>query len=535
MKYRIISLVISLLFITSNSFGYALKSALIVTQSTWSDKSVDPLLGTIHDVASAKKMAHAMGIKDEDMVILRDSEATKARIMQELSNLNKNAAEGGKVFIYFSGHGSNWLDMNTNQCKAGMLTNDMDYITNAELANATKRILKVSDKTIVMLDTCFSNGIIKGAGSRALSSNSNLKAKFAPLNSKITNAQCNTPINADLPANVGNNRGFGDATSLGAIQENYVLISTAKENEASWDSPISGGIGTQSVRDCLLGEARDLNGSGGISLEEIRACAQAKMDYQMRNQTNGSVSHLTIKGNRNLIPVPNPQPPATDLSNNENNKPPIQPPTSKPPPVSPPPVAVNPPPVNPPAKPPVQPPPPAPIVPPPVVDDRVASLETMKDILAQSNPEVKVNVTLASPKVKIGTQAFNLSVNSSKSGYVYVLLLGSDRKSFYILYPNKLASNNQIKENETITLPGENWKINASGPTGIDNILVMVSETARDFSSISQMITRPNSPFAFTLNDIKGRQKLVSLLTDNNGENKGSSRYGATLIKIEEY
>ncbi|WP_108646445.1 DUF4384 domain-containing protein [Polynucleobacter rarus] len=593
MKILKLILLTSFSLVISFSFASPYRSALIVTQSVWSSPDVDPLIGTIHDVASAKKIAHALGIKDEDMIILRDSEATKSRIMQELSNLNKNAAEGGKVFIYFSGHGSNWLDMNTNQCQAGMLTNDMQYITNTELANATNRLLKVSDKTIVMLDACFSNGVIKGTGSRSLSSNSNLKVKFARLNSKVTNAECNAPVNALIPAKVSGSRGFGDATSLGAIKENYVLISTAKENEASWDEPSSGGIGTQAVRDCLLGDAKDLNGSGGVSLEEIRACAQEKMNSKLRNQTNGSVSHLTISGNRTLIPVPS-QPPRTDLAN--NNKPPVskppvestapvaatpplEPPATKPPipsPIStaipPKPPATPPPTVTPPVelapesppmatKPPALPPvaiipsekppvtkPPAippivvippvnkpPDVKPTIVDDKIASLETLKDILAQSNPEVKVNVTMSSSKIKIGSESFNLSVKSNKAGYVYILLLGTDKKDFFILYPNKIEQKNEIKANETMNLPNDSWKVQAGGPVGVDNILVMVSETPRDFSSISQMISKPNIPFAYALNDIAGRQKLISLLTDNSGISNGSSRYGAKLVTVQEY
>jgi hypothetical protein len=63
----------------------------------------------------------------------------------------------------------------------------------------------------------------------------------------------------------------------------------------------------------------------------------------------------------------------------------------------------------------------------------------------------------------------------------------------------------------------------------------MVSETPRNFNSISKMITTPNSPFAFTLNDINGRQKLISLLSDNEGKNTGSSRFGAKLVNIQEY
>lgn len=534
-----IILLVSSVFIVPTLQAQTYHAALIVTISNFGDANITPLPGTFYDTDSALKMANAMGIPRSNIVTLRDSQATKARVLQELSQLNNQVSEGGKVFIYFSGHGTRWQSNKSNECETGVFTYDGQVISNGELANATKRLLRVSDKTMVMLDTCFSGGVIKDAGSRSLTSTS-LKPKYTNITPKSNYNTCFSATNMDL----SNFRSLGDGTLIGAIQENYVLISSARDNEVSWDEPSKGGVATQAVRDCLLGQAKDINGSGGISLDEIRMCAQSKMNENpsMKALTSGSVSHVTIKGNRNLIPVPPSTPPNT-LANNDTppQKPPVTPPPQKPP--------VTPPPQKPPVTPPIDPPAPPPSAPPPnvpptsppqkqppvVIDDKLASVATLKDILAQSNPQIGLDVKLASNKVKIGSDSISMSINSNKDGYVYILLLGSSKNNFYILFPNKLDQSNQIKANETMVLPSALWKIQAGGPVGVDNILVVVSETPRDFSLISKLMTSPNMPFAMTLNDIDSRQKLISLLTTNDGQTNASTRFGAQLLSVQEY
>ena len=99
-------------------------------------------------------------------------------------------------------------------------------------------------------------------------------------------------------------RGFFDkSTRLGALQENLVFITAARPDEVSYDEGANkGGVATQAIRDCLLGGAKDLNASGGVSLEEVRACSQELVNAKL----TGPVAlphHITIRGNRNLIPV----------------------------------------------------------------------------------------------------------------------------------------------------------------------------------------------------------------------------------------
>jgi len=78
-----------------------------------------------------------------------------------------------------------------------------------------------------------------------------------------------------------------------------------------------------------------------------------------------------------------------------------------------------------------------------------------------------------------------LTIHSQRDGFVYVFYRGTQADSFYLLFPNKLDSNNPIAANEELRLPRPDWTVTALGPKGTDHILVMVSETARDFSSLS--------------------------------------------------
>ena len=167
------------------------------------------------------------------------------------------------------------------------------------------------------------------------------------------------------------------------------------------------------------------------------------------------------------------------------------------------------------------------------VDLIAASLATLKDIESQRNPMRVVNVKTNKQALKINKDYLDLEIKSSHDGYLYLALLGSDKKSFYILYPNKLDSENFIKANEPIKIPKKDWQIKASGPIGVNNILVMVSDSPRDLSALGQLGEDPNSPFVYALNTLPGRKSLVDYMVgrDKSGT---SERFGAKLLSISE-
>jgi hypothetical protein len=163
----------------------------------------------------------------------------------------------------------------------------------------------------------------------------------------------------------------------------------------------------------------------------------------------------------------------------------------------------------------------------------LASLATLKDIEAQRNPRRKVEVTLSKPSMKIGKDALELTVRASHDGHVYLVMLGSDAKSFYVLFPNGLDADNKIKANQPLRLPRPDWKLMAQGPVGTNQLLVVVSDTPRDLSALRQLPPNSAAPFTFSLNDLPGREALIDFFAGR-GVTGSSETFGARLLTVKE-
>jgi len=513
------------------------RAALIIGIAEYESPEVESLPGVAADMVSARKIALSMGIPEKNITILRNQDATKVKIMKAFQEFSALAADGGRAFIYFSGHGSRDYDATAKSCYEGLLSYDRQLITNDEIAAATKKLNEQVDKTIVMFDSCYSGGVLN-AGTKLQTrgaSTSQLKPKFFSKTTSSEAAMC-------LQATNFKTRGFFDkSTRLGALQENLVFITAARPDEVSYDEGASkGGVATQAIRDCLLGGAKDLNASGGVSLEEIRACSQELVNAKL----TGPVAlphHITIRGNRNLIPVVANSPPVIIAAVNqpEPTKPevvaekpiPVVPPlvsnTSKPEPM---PLVQSVQPNKPEVVRPNKPEPPVVTAP---VDLPLASIATLKDVEAQRNPTRKLDIKMAKKTLKINQDYLDLQIKSSHDGYLYLVLLGSDKKSFYVLYPNQLDGDNRIQAGKTINLPKSSWQIRAAGPAGVDHILALVADSPRDLKALEALGADPNSPFVYTLNTLKGRGALVDYLTGK-GPDGRSEKFAAQMITVTE-
>ncbi|NBP40011.1 MAG: DUF4384 domain-containing protein [Betaproteobacteria bacterium] len=168
-------------------------------------------------------------------------------------------------------------------------------LSEEDLAKYTYPISEKADKLITLVDACFSGGVLGAAKTRSLIADLGIRPKVSP------NAS-----NCSVAVNHRNTRSFEPAMlRLGAAKENFVQIAAANYNEVSWDFPEFGGLVTHSLSQCLLGEAKDLDRSGAISLDEVRRCAQAKVDQTMTPFANRGMLSSTIqmRGTRNLIVV----------------------------------------------------------------------------------------------------------------------------------------------------------------------------------------------------------------------------------------
>ncbi len=588
----------------------ALRSALVIGLSQYgASTGAATLEGVPHDVESAKRIAMAMGIPANQIRLVRDQDATKENILKEIRQLGERTREGGRSFIYFSGHGTRYWDPSVNGCVEGLLTHDGQAITNAELAQATQKVTAGADKVITMIDACHSGGVASNKAATRSIGGIEFKPKFTFKASGAADA-------CSQPSNLKTRSLLGETTRLGALQENVVQITSSRPDEVSFDEPGKGGLATQGIRDCLLGKAADTDGSGAVSLAEIQQCAQAVIDQRLKGAKDLTPHHVSVSGNRNLIPVaqqrpvqavatapsatsvappvvavtpaPAPaapaKPPATvTLAQNTASSTvapaapatPIQTPTASRPPAAPqkPPTApsVTPQPV--PAASVAAPTPSAPIAmavvapaesttqrpnTPPSAAQRpaqapvetpaqpatspapatapepmLASVATLTDIEQQRDPRMVLDVKLSKPVLKIGKDALDLSIKSSHDGYIYLVLLGSDRKSFYVLYPNGLDKDNRIKAGQTRKLPRPDWQLEAAGPPGTDHLLVMVASSPRQIDRLAMTEPSATNPFTFALNEIGGRAALINFLVHNK-DGEGSERFGAKLLTLKE-
>ena len=582
----------------------ALRSALVIGLSQYGPNTgAATLEGVPHDVESAKRIAMAMGIPADQIRLVKDQQATKANILEEIRKLGERTRDGGRSFIYFSGHGTRYWDPSVNGCVEGLLTHDGQAITNAELAQATQKVTAAADKVITMIDACHSGGVASNKAATRSIGGIEFKPKFTFKASGGADA-------CSQPSNLKTRSLLGETTRLGALQENVVQITSSRPDEVSFDEPGKGGLATQGIRDCLLGKAADTDGSGAVSLAEIQQCAQAVIDQRLKGVKDLTPHHVSVSGNRNLIPVaqqrpvqvvatapstPSVAPPSMTVTPAPAQAAPSKPPasvttaqntasattapttptTSRPPAASQPPAAA--PPVTPPAiatapaaaptstasvavpvaapaesatqrpnKPPsaAQRPAQAPAEAPaqataspvpaaPVPEPMLASVATLTDIEQQRDPRMVLDVKLSKPVLKIGKDALDLSIKSSHDGYIYLVLLGSDRKSFYVLYPNGLDKDNRIKAGQTRKLPRPDWQLEAAGPAGTDHLLVMVASSPRQIDRLAMTEPSATNPFTFALNEIGGRAALINFLVHNK-DGEGSERFGAKLLTLKE-
>lgn len=398
--------------------------ALIITVAEYAHGS---LPGVATDRKMGIELAERFGVPEKNIVELSERQVTRAGLKQAFESMDQVLFPGDKLFIYYSGHGSRFYSQSTKQCEESIVMQDMHAVTKNEFANWVKPLSSKADKTLVMLDSCHSGGFAPAASSRGISSE--LGEQRPKFSAEASSPQCSVAVNEGI---FSQSRGIDLATT----DNNIVILAAAKKNEIAWDTS-KGGALTYNFGQCLNGGA-DTDHSGSVSMQELVACVQARLD---KTQVESMRQHVTLAGNAALVPAfVETSPPAQGA------------------------VADS-----------------APAI---VPAEAVDSLAALNDIYSQRDDRWQVQVSLDHPSLKIGSN-LTLSVRSSRNGYVYLFYRGSQPNSLYLLFPNQLDSTNTITANEELQLPHPEWSVTALGPRGTDHILVLVTETARDFSSLS--------------------------------------------------
>ncbi len=517
------------------------RHALIIGVSRYADPATPPLPGARIDKHSATQMAQAMQVPLDNIRYLQDAQATGNSIRQAIQELTDKVQEGDRVFIHYSGHGTRFKDPTAGGCVEALLAYDggsSGTLTNREMADMLKTITNKTDKLFVMYDACHSGGLLQTASvvrTRGIS-NGNDEGQLRPKFSNISE-ECGRPVNIKT-------RGLlGEVTAKGGLPQDIIHVSASRDNEISFDDELKGGLATQFMRDCMLRDAKDADNSGALSMEEIKQCAQEKINRRMANDANFKPHNLVLSGNASFVPawfsqtnplslVAAPTPAMTTATTVAAVlAAPIALPVVAPAPASQPlatPAAVA-----------------VPVAGVGTVAGHLSGEQALAQMFDQRDAKRRILFSAGKEQLKIGHDVLDLSVQSDRAGYVYVALAGSDNQSLYLLFPNDLDQNNKVEAGQKLLLPRPNWRVKAAGPAGTDHLLVMVADGPRDLTPLA---VNKAGPFVLSLNDPQGRAKLGALMSTSQMVSSQvcthvsarqnnplcSDAYGASMLKVQE-
>lgn len=480
---------------------------------------IPKLEGVPFDVATSTEIARRMGVPAGNIHVVRDGELTLDGMRRALDALEARLGGSDQVFIYYSGHGGRQTvkeEDGSERCAESLVSVDGQGFTDAELESRLKRVSQRAQKTIVLIDACHSGGVTTRAGAAA-------NRMFTPKSWTPPDRDCVKPTNVLT-------RGAAAAKVAGSGGANFVHIAASRDSEISLDQPGRGGVASQAWLACLAGAAKDTDGSGGLSAEEIRTCAQDRITQQLRNVQGFLPHHVVVTGNSDMVlSYAAKDMPAAAVAGAQSAIPGVQStpaPTFAPTALAAAPVAV--PPVT------------------PAAAVKPAPLAALNDIYHSRDDRRLVTLTTDKPTLKIGRDSIGFTLTAREGGYVYLLMVGSDGQTFDLLFPNAFDRNNVIEAGATLRLPRTSWQLAAEGPPGKDTLLAIVTDNPRDFGAAG---LKPSGPFsvveALAAKDIQlvtaGAAKPPaeecsdpSSLRNIAVKKRCSTAYGAALLTVEE-
>lgn len=251
-------------------------------------------------------------------------------------------------------------------------------------------------------------------------------------------------------------------------RENLLYIAAASNRQVAWAGE-QGSLATVAWAQCLAGSGAER--SGVMNGEDMRACAQQVVDRdaQGRRQT------ITLVGDTRL-PV--------SFSNIASTS---------------------------------------------TAGESVSAAAALESIRTGASSVIGVELQPARTQMRISQPGrpgdlLDFSVRSNTPGYLYIFHVGSDGKTFDLLFPNAQDINNQIGAG-THTFPKPNWAVRAGGPAGTSYLMAVLAEGPRDFASA---MTGKAGPFSQSQATAKSSRNLYSEAVGVNRINPG--RYGASRV-----
>lgn len=473
--------------------------------------SVGPLDGVQEDRINALKIAQRLGFDISNKVEIQNSQATLSGIRNALATLERVTAGNDRVFVYYSGHGG--TKQVSGICQSSLVTYEDEDLLSSEFYEYLDRIRKkVPKQLFVLLDSCHSGEFTerssrtKGVGG--------VIAMRPKMRTKAKDGQptCNAPVNfvvSRIDA-IEKSKRAAKGTINESLGGQMIMLSAAKENEVAWDSD-NGGAATGAALRCLSEPGlQSAEGSGFISAVALSQCTQSKIDAEQPIATR---QHVVVHGQTTAPLVPALSSGGKTIANASN---------------------------------------------------------TLEALAQNSDPTWLVQLEpyvgqqwreegrppfhwTNTQRLKIGSpDRLQISVQSQRAGYLYLVYASRDSNQFALLYPGeKEKFTAQIQANNPFTIPSR-WPAEGNnGRPEQDTILAIVSDQPMPelhqylqagakaaTADLSQKLASATSACKFLgateERCVRGAKKSLG-----SGEAKGADgangRYGAARVIVDEY
>ena len=231
--------------------------ALIIGIEKYRD--VTPATGARRDAERFAEMARTtLGVPDDHVRLLLDDRATKTDIAKQVRWLTTNVPPGGRIYLYFSGHGA--PDPTSGVSYLVPYDGDPQYL--GESAIKMTQILGDLEKTrakdvLAIADSCFS-----GAGGRSV---------LAPGTRPLVRVE---PVKTTA---------------------RVALLSASSGAEISGPTPDGkGGLFSKYLMDALGSGQADMNGDSQISLKELEEWIKPRVSREARKANRQQTPNVQV-------------------------------------------------------------------------------------------------------------------------------------------------------------------------------------------------------------------------------------------------
>ncbi|WP_306544639.1 serine/threonine protein kinase [Malikia spinosa] len=106
-------------------------------------------------------------------------------------------------------------------------------------------------------------------------------------------------------------------------------------------------------------------------------------------------------------------------------------------------------------------------------------------VLAAASSDYGLSVSGLKNPLQVGRDSLSLALDSRRDGWLYLLLWDRANGQVGLLLPNAVDPAPQIKAGQPLRLPRTGWQYQADLPAGDWDILLLVSESRRDFPDLA--------------------------------------------------